>query len=261
MAEKLEVASKLDEVGVLTAIRWAYLSAVARTLNDYSEDAGHDATWLGITRFGLFRDRLDRVFSCGRYALQVGADGSEGLDLLRAELPDADIVSMPRIAPGEVRRSDLNRSPGWLVANIRFLIASSSYGHVKDIPWPRTSPTKQRVAIDGAWPGAPTLFDDMPLDEIGGLIALAHRTDDVDTFVVGHSLNAVNNGYELVFGRPRFNAGGGAAWEWLIDLASLAAPSHSISPTQPAVSADPVPDAPVRLRESVSDSARTGGEA
>lgn len=68
MSGRDDLVSTLDRAGVLVGIRWAYLSAAGRVLEDYSEAAGHDATWVGVTRFTLFRDRLDRVFSCRRYA-------------------------------------------------------------------------------------------------------------------------------------------------------------------------------------------------
>ena len=85
MSERQDVITSFEGAGVLPGIRWAYLSATARVSGDYSEAAGHDATWVGITRFTLFRDRLDRVFACGRYAVREGADAELSLDVLHAE--------------------------------------------------------------------------------------------------------------------------------------------------------------------------------
>jgi len=62
----------LGDAGVLAGVRWAYLSATTRSLETYSEADGHDAAWLGNTRFTLFRNRLDRVFACERYAVHSG---------------------------------------------------------------------------------------------------------------------------------------------------------------------------------------------
>jgi len=57
-----------------------FFSAVERVLETYSEAAGHDAMWAGLTRFTYFRDRLDRVFSCRRHTISDNVDGDPGLD-------------------------------------------------------------------------------------------------------------------------------------------------------------------------------------
>ena len=77
MDEQHDVIAELGDAGVLAGVRWAYESATRRALESYSEADGHDAAWLGNTRFTLFRDRLDRVFACDRYA----ASAADGLDL------------------------------------------------------------------------------------------------------------------------------------------------------------------------------------
>src|SRR5215470_13081127 len=105
--------AELGEAGVLAGVRWAYLSAIARSLETYSEGDGHYAAWLGSTRFTLFRNRLDRVFACERYAVSSG-DYDADLDLLYDQLSDRDIDTMPRLDPSLVRRSNLNGSPGWV---------------------------------------------------------------------------------------------------------------------------------------------------
>src|ERR1700722_19662748 len=66
MGEQQEVIEELTAAGVLAGIRWAYESATRRSLESYCEADGHDPAWLGHTRFTLFRDRLDRVFTCSR---------------------------------------------------------------------------------------------------------------------------------------------------------------------------------------------------
>src|SRR5690606_2619147 len=107
MSERDDLVSALDRAGVLAGIRWAFLSAADRVMEDYSEAAGHDATWVGVTRFTLFRDRLDRVFSCRRYAVAEGTDGQTSLDLLHAELTERDIATLPALDPELVGRADL----------------------------------------------------------------------------------------------------------------------------------------------------------
>lgn len=253
MKEQQDVIGELDEAGVLAGVRWAYLSATSRALETYSEADGHDAAWLGNTRFTLFRNRLDRVFACERYAVSSGDDDAD-LDLLRAELSERDVAAMPRLPADLVRRSNLNGSPGWAHGSRRFLLASSVFGKLDQLPWPQKSSTKQRVARQrNPEPPQPSLFEDFADEEIAGLeAALTDRELDMVTFVVAHSLDAVSQQVELAFGRPRLNSGGGQAWHWRQNLLG-AAPvgggrrtDDTPLPTGPNV----VPDAPVRLRNT-----------
>ena len=130
MTERTDIIARLAAVGVIDGYQWAYTSAVTRTLADYSEEAGHDAAWLGLTCHTLFCDRLNRVFSCGRYALNPDADATSGLDLVRAELFEHEIETMPPIPAGLVTRADLNQSPGWRFEDLRLLVASAPWGKI-----------------------------------------------------------------------------------------------------------------------------------
>ena len=266
MSEQQDVIADLRDGGVLTGVRWAYLSATGRSLDTYSEADGHDATWLGNTRFTLFRDRLDRVFRCRRYAIHSGDDDVD-LDLLHAELAKADVDSLPRVQPGAVRRSDLNGSPGWAFANYRFLLASGEYGKLDQLAWSQKSPTKQRVARQlNPEPPQPTLFDVSYEDAVAQLQAAlaAEQSLGLRTFVVAHSLDPLSQQMELVLGRPRLNSGGGQAWHWWENL--LGTPhadgcrrtDNTPKPTDP----NSEPDAPVRLRRRAQESRddRTAGE-
>jgi hypothetical protein len=253
VTEQQDVIGDFEVAGALAAIRWAYRATTSRTLDIFSEADGHDAALLGNLRFTLFRDRLDRVFACDRYELQPGRVATDQPDLLYAELSPDDIRTMPQLAPDLVRRADLNGSPGWAIGQRRFLLAACAFGKLDSLPWPRRSPTKQRVAQQPQPnPAQASLFDDATNGEIAGLeelLAAAYRLD-LDTFVVAHSLDSLNQDTELVLGRARLNHGGGEAWHWYQDL--LTAPpsdggqrrGDSPLPTGP----DPVPDAPVRLR-------------
>ena len=263
MSERQDVIASFEDAGVLPGIRWAYLSATGRVSGDYSDPAGLDATWVGITRFTLFRDRLDRVFACGRYAVREGADAALSLDVLQAELSERDIATLPRLAPDLVLRADLNGSPGWSWQGWRWLLASSAFGKVDELPWPQKSPTKQRVAQQtNPDPRQASLFDDFAEGEVPGLAALVAATQfDRETLVVAHSQDIDHDGRELVIGRARLNVGGGNAWHWRHDLLE-ARPSKggrgSITkpgPTGP----ETVPDAPVRLRRP--DAERSGRRA
>src|SRR4051794_8024882 len=98
MVDQEALTTALGDAGVLGGIRWAYLSAARQCFEDFSEPAGHDAAWLGYTRYVLFRDRLDRLFSCGRYVLRPEAeDDTAGLDLVNAALSAEDIRAMPHL--------------------------------------------------------------------------------------------------------------------------------------------------------------------
>jgi len=260
VTEKTDLIARLNNAGVLDGVRWAYASAVSRTLSDYSEDAGHDAAWLGSTRFVLFRDRLDRVFSCGKYALQSGDDASAGLDLVRVELTDKDIETMPTVDPSLVRRADLNHSPGWQVGDLRFLLASCAFGKIYSLPWPQKSTTKQTVAMQPNPEPVPTLFDELADDEVGGLVALDDDSLDLDTFVVAHTLDPLGQKRELVFGRPQLNHGGGDAWHWYENLlAGPPLPGGRQDVPKPS-GPDTVPDAPVRLRKKASQRDTADGQ-
>lgn len=258
MSEQQEVTASFDHAGVLAGIRWAYLSATGRVFGDYSEAAGHDATWAGITRFTLFRDRLDRVFACGRYAVPAGSDAGISLDLLHAELAERDVATMPRIASDLVERADLNGSPGWAWQSWRWLLASCAFGKIDELPWPQKSPTKQRVALQPNPDPAPaSLFDDLAEDEMAGLELLldaAHQLDR-DTLVVAHSQDIDHDGRQLVLGRPRLNIGGGDAWHWHHDLLDTPpADGGRLTGDMPeSPGPDFVPDAPVRLRRPAAE--------
>lgn len=253
MSEEQQLISDLGEVGVLDGIRWAYVSATDRVAEDYSEAAGHDATWAGITRFTLFRDRLDRVFNCLRYSVAKGGDGSVGLDLLNAELTERDIVTMPQLQSDLVNRADLNGSPGWAWGEWRWLLASSAYGKIDYIPWPQKSPTKQQVASQrNPEPLQPNLFEGFDEAEIAGLMIVGNPEFDLDrkTLVVAHAQDVDHDKREVVVGRPRLNVGGGLAWHWRHDLLTtpLSEGSRRLDDIPSLEGPSSVPDAPVRLR-------------
>jgi hypothetical protein len=263
--EQQDVLAELGDIGVLGGVRWAYLSATTRTLETYSEADGHDAAWLGNTRYTLFRDRLDRVFACERYAVRSGNDDTD-LDLLYDQLSRPDIDTMPRLDAGLVGRANLNGSPGWAYGERRFLLASCAFGKLDRLPWPQRSPTKQRVAGQrNPEPSQPSLFEGLEPDEIGGLEAMLTAGQDLDftTYVVAHSIDPLSQQVELVFGRARLNSGGGQAWHWKQDLlgAPAAGGGHRTDYTPLLTGQDAVPDARVRLRrptEERRDNRRSG---
>lgn len=252
MSEQHDVVEALEGAGVLAGVRWAYASATTQSLEDYSPGSGHDTTWLGQTRFTLFRDRMDRVFACGRYEVNPD-DGNFDLDVLYEALPSRDIDAMPPLLPGLVRRADVYGSPGWAWQKYRLLLAACPYGKIERVSWPQKSPTKQRVARQRSPEDHPTLFDGFVEDEIPGLReALAVSDLELKTFVVAHSLDPISEQRELVLGRPKMNAGGGQAWHWrhnlLEPLPADGGARREPAPLPPA--ATQVPDAHVRLRNA-----------
>ena len=252
MSEQQDVIEDLEAAGVLAGVRWAYRAATSRTLEIFSEADGHDAALLGNLRFTLFRDRLDRVFACDRYELQPGSAATHQLDLLYAELSPDDIRTMRQLAPDLVYRADLTGSPGWAIGQHRFLLAACAFGKLDSLPWPRRSQTKQRVAQQRQPnPAQASLFEGAN-EEIAGLeelLAAAYRLD-LGTFVVAHTLEALSQDMELVFGRARLNNGGGEAWQWYKDLLTAPPADGGLrrGGNPQLKGSDPVPDAPVRLR-------------
>jgi hypothetical protein len=265
VSERQDVIGDLEESGVLAGIRWAYQAAASRTMEIFSEADGHDAAMLGSLRHTLFRDRLDRAFVCGRYELRPGSAATDQLDLLYAELSQDDIRTMPQLAPGLVRRADLIGSPGWAIRPRRFLLAACPFGKLDTLPWPRRSPTKQRVARQPQLhPAQGSLFEDLADEEIAGIEELLRPTYqlDLDTFVVAHTLDPLSQDIEVVFGRARLNNGGGQAWHWyqslLTEPRAKGGQHHGESPQ--AIGPDSAPDAPVRLRRE-QPGGRASGEA
>jgi len=253
MTEHDDVIQTLRTQGALAGLVWAYHSATERTLGDFSEAAGHTASWLGFTRFTLLSDRMDRVFSCRKYSLHAEASPNESLDLLHAELTKDDIDAMPQIDSALVQRADLKGSPGWVCGQRRFLIASFGFGEIDEISWSQKSPTKQRVAHqqspDSVQEG---FFDDLPEDERNVLVKRSDLEDlGFQTLVIAHSLQFNGTGSELYLGRPRFNIGGGNAWHWRENLLTEPPPSQTRQNNDPIdgpTSESNVEDAPVRLR-------------
>lgn len=254
MSEQEDVVGELADLGVLAAVRWAFQAACARTLHDFDEADGHDAAWFGTTRHTLLRDRLDRVFHCRRYAAQEGREG-DNLDLVFERLTQDEVDALPALDPMLVARADLQGSPGWSTGAYRFLLASTLYGEVETLPWPRKSETKQMVAAQHGPEDQPSLFDELADDEIGSLRALqvtAEAEFDRKTFVVAHSLDQISGDRELVIGRPFLNLGGGSAWRWRENLLrDLPFGSSRVSAPLLPSSPDVEPDATVRLRKSV----------
>jgi hypothetical protein len=264
MSEQQDALEDLGSSGVLSALSWANASAYRRTMQDYDPDTGHDQGWVGITAHKLTCDRLDRVFSTGKYAVESPDSASVGLDAVAAGLAPGDFSSMPFLAPGTVVRSDVNGSPGWLYDRWRFLLASFVHGESDRIPWTQKSPTKRRIAAQRTPSGFVEKQPTLPLDELDSALAavveaMSDGSDNVDvtTLVIAHSVELVSGNRELYVGRSRLNHRGGEAWYWKHDLLAtdFGTPGRGSIPKPPQPRSGPsgIQDAPVRLRREVRE--------
>lgn len=254
MSERERILGGLGGTDVLRGIRWAYESAARRTREDYDEPTGHDATWVGISRWKLFCDRLDRAFSCGKYATKEDSPEGVGLDVLFATLTKDEQATFPHIPPGTVFRDDVLGSPGWSNGDVRWLLASAKPGGVDNIKWSRRSPLKQRAAKqpdpdNDQLSIFDELFDDASTTEMQD--ALKHAQDfDRTTLVVTHAHDIDTDARELYIGLPSME-NHDKAWAWKANLLTIP-PSDPGRQRPPVVEPDgpsTVPDAPVRLRK------------
>lgn len=255
MSERERILGVLVETDVRQGIRWAFESAARRTREDYDEPTGHNATWVGITRWVLLCDRLDRVFSCGKYATREDSPDTIGLDILFATLTEAEQSAFPQIEPGTVVRDDLVGSPGWSNGDVRWLLASAEFGGVDEINWSRRSQVKQSAAKQIDPDNDQLSILDVLMDDPGATKlreALDRATDfDTTTLVVAHTHDIETNGGELYLGLPSMEDQD-SAWAWKEDLLA-SPPDGGVRQKRPATEPDgssDVPDAPVRLRTS-----------
>ncbi|MEN8671743.1 hypothetical protein [Nocardioides sp.] len=267
MSERERILSSLGKTDVLWGIRWAYESAARRTREDYDDPTGHNATWVGINRWILLCDRLDRVFSCGRYATREHSPGAVGLDILYATLTDEEQATFPHIPPGTVVRDDLVGSPGWSNGDVRWLLASAEFGGVDEINWSRRSQVKQRTAKQIDPDNDQLSILDVLMDDPGAAKlreALERAIEfDITTLVVTHTHDIDTNDRELYLGLPSMEDRD-TAWAWKENLLT-APPADGGRQTPPASEPDGpsnVPDAPVRLRAPAEKAApRTKDDA
>ncbi|MEV6004068.1 hypothetical protein AB0M25_33630 [Streptomyces griseomycini] len=269
MSEQQDALEDLGSRGVLSALPWANASAYRRTMQEYDPETGHDRTWIGTTAHTLTCDRLHRVFSTGRFAVDAPEAASAGRDTIAAGLFPGEYPRMPIIAPGVVTWSDLNRSPGWRCGRWRLLLASFTYGESDRISWQQKSPTKRQVASqakpDGYLDRHPMLpFDDEAhpsLEAVVQALIDEDEDDDVTTLIVAHSVDPELGLRELYLGRSRLNRGGGDAWYWKHDLLAtdFGTPGTGTIPAPPGPrpGTPGVQDAPVRLRRKVEEGNET----
>jgi hypothetical protein len=238
-----------------------------RVADDYS-GAGADATWAGMTRATLFRDRLDRLFSCGGYALAADGGASVSLHVLHAELTDRDVATMPDLPLFLVERSDLNGSPGraWEEGSWRLASCASGTIEIERLPWSQKRPTKQQVARKpDADPLEPGLLDGTAAAEAPGpppSDSLSTRLDR-QTLVIAHAQDVDHDEREAVLARPGLNNRGSRAWCWRSDLLPAGASGGDRAPVgaAPPPPLEGVPDAPGRLRRRPGQGTGPQGEA
>lgn len=253
MTEREDALSDLGDAGVLDGLRWAWASAQRQTLRTYEPADGHDQGWVGYNAFKVFMDRLDRVFSCGRYAVLPDADPGDGADVVAEGLTSDEFSLMPRLAPDLVERDPLNGSPGWRYAEWRILLQSFGGLDVDHIPWSQKSQTKQLVASQSN-PDQLMLPSEevMALDVLANLPQYAAPDTPVVTLVGAYAIDVLTNDSMLYLGRPSPAGSGGAAWYWRTLLNGdgyEGGRTGSLRPNLPEdPSSQPVEDADVRLR-------------
>jgi hypothetical protein len=153
-----------------------------------------------------------------------------------------------------VDRRDLNNSPGWSTANWRWLLASYKFGQVDKIAWPERSKTKQLVAQQPHDEDDGGLFLLSALPGITPTESLPEAKRELRrTLVLAHAMDPVTNEFELFLGRTRWNADGGHAWAWRVDLTTWprgrgqgGVPHQPVDPFLP--DGGRVEDAKVRVR-------------
>ncbi len=270
--ERDEAVGALAVAGVIEGLAWAWASARSQTQHSFDPDTGHGQAWVGFNAFTVLTDRLDRVFSLGRFALPGGFGARTGADVVAKGLGPGEFERMPPIERGVVLRDDVNGSPGWRHGRWRVLLQSYGNQDIDRIPWPQKSPTKQLVAQ----PVSPSSQLALPL----GMLALPGELDESELFgpvdgdrdddengadgpvvnlVAAYAIDAVTEHSALHLGRPQLNRGGGLAWAWRIPLdvdgaagflTGSAEPDATGAGGQPEGPA--VPDAPVRLRPATA---------
>ncbi|WP_146017627.1 hypothetical protein [Verrucosispora sp. ts21] len=256
MDEQEEVLADLKAAGVLAGLQWARRSAYQRTWRDYEPETGHDQTTVGTIAHKLMCDRLDRVFSCGKYFVESPEQADAGLDIVAAGISDAEFRSRPKIPPGTVVQADLNGSPGWRLGRWRWLLASTKAGEVKYMRW--KSPTKRKAASQ-PYPGQLPLEIPSGLEEIFQLMTVdAMNSDDSTTLVVAHGIDLDFGMPEFYLGRPKIRQRRRTAWHWCADIleddgGSGQGPRNGgrgipDSRTPDRIADIGVPDVPVRLR-------------
>jgi hypothetical protein len=267
MSEQDDAISDLRGNDVLPGLAWAWTSARRQTLQSFDPETGHDQGWLGYNAFKVLVDRLDRVFSLGRFMVPEDEDPALGADLVAQGLTSGEFERMPRLLPGTVVRDDLNYSPGWRSGGWRILLQSYGGRDIDQIPWPQKSRTKRRVANQPR-PDQPMLPLEvldlrMAFDALEDLSELAPAERVIVTLVGAYSIDAVTGESAFYLGHPRLNVHGGDAWHWrvLVEDGTSAGPGRRMPASTPSgTPSSPVADAPVRLRRPAEGTADPTGD-
>jgi hypothetical protein len=264
MSEQDDAITEFRASGVLAGLAWAWGSARRQTLQSFEPDTGHDQGWIGYNTFTVLKDRLDRAFTLGRFAIRADMDPALGMDILAQGLAPGEFERMPQLPTGAVIRDDLNRSPGWRSLGWRMLLQSYGGLDIDHIPWPQKSWTKRRVASQPT-PDQPTLFDDlelpMAMDVLADLSVQSPADRVIVTLVGAYAIDAITGESAFYIGRPCLNHRGGEAWHWRVMLDSDShGPERGLPATTPGgPPINEVPDAPVRLRPSTEENTDSQG--
>ncbi len=250
-----DVLEALHGANAVAGLSWAFGAACEQILEDFTRGSGYGAVTAGVGRYEVLANRLDRVFSCGDYAVDAGME-STGLDFLFEGLSERARTTMPLIPAGVVTRSNLNGSNGWSVGGFRFITHAFEVGERAKLDWTRATPTVRAVSrqIPGAFVPSTLLDLILPADEREELAAQdALPVIGMPTYVLGHALNLATFERELIIGHSRYNDDLGNPWHWAeplsggVDGDPIARPKPGSVP--PRVDE---PDVAVRLRPAAA---------
>lgn len=237
--------SRLDKLGVLDGIRWAFKASARSSWADYTPGSGYNRSAFGSMRTSCFEDRINKVFSLGPYSLSEGADATSSMDLVREGLTDKEFTSMPKIPSGLVECTQIINWHGWIVEDIPWMIQSFP-DDSDNIDWSKKSVTKAEIASQQS-------PDDLVLFNEGYETIPSVGSTQRPVFVIAHSVQVTTGKSELWFGVPTWPKG----WRWKEDILGGGNTSRGYDdgrgdlPTSPMPkNPSTVPDAKVRLRKN-----------
>ncbi|WP_300267095.1 hypothetical protein [Microbacterium sp.] len=250
-----DVLEALRRTNAIAGLSWAFGVACEQILEDFTRGSGYGALTAGVGRYEVLANRLDRVFSCGDYAVDAGME-SAGLDFLFEGLSETARTTMPLMPAGTVTRSNLNGSNGWSLEGFRFITHAFEVGERARLDWTRATPTVQAVSRQ-----MPEAF--VPSTLLDQILQAAEREDlaaqdvlpvvGMPTYVLGHALNLATFERELIIGHSRYNDDLGNPWNWTEDLEAgtdggpVARPKPGAVPPR-----SDEPDVAVRLRPAAA---------
>lgn len=247
----------LEESGLLAVLKWAAPSAFSATDQIYDEDQGHDRGVVGYLNYKHLTNRMDRATSNEQYMLGKDVDGVS-VDVVERGIAHDELLSMPEIPAGVVKRNNYKNSPGWAITGYRVLLQSFTLGGIDEIKWEQRSNAKRQVASQRySYQDALFEAEDFGLEMIGG-IPDDDAFDGV-TLIAAHAFDPASKQFELFIGQsknPEFR--NDACWHWKLSLLSrgtmmIDAGRPIPTPIPSNGASTEVEDVPVRIKKTTKD--------